>query len=123
MIGRLSRFLLGWPIFRGELLVSGKVVQWNIPPNGCQPKNRGVKPPKSFHFFIGFGTIIFTIHFGGVWAHPYFWFNTQISTWELSNNPMDSDYEKISHSTQNHEKMSWKKSDWIQLLGILPVGL
>ena len=29
---------------------------------GCQPKNRGVKPPKSSHLFIGF-SIIFTIHF------------------------------------------------------------
>ena len=27
------------------------------------------KPPKSSHLFIGFGTTIFTIHFGG-WAHP-----------------------------------------------------
>ena len=25
MVGILSRFLLGWPIFRGELLVSGRV--------------------------------------------------------------------------------------------------
>ena len=28
MVGRLSSFLLGWPIFRGELLVSGRVIFW-----------------------------------------------------------------------------------------------
>ena len=28
-------------------------------------KNRGGKPPNLHHLFIGFGTIIFTIHFGG----------------------------------------------------------
>ncbi len=29
----------------------------------CQPKNRGGKTPQIIHLFIGFGTIIFTIHF------------------------------------------------------------
>ena len=28
------------------------------------PKIMGIYPPNSIHFFIGFGTIIFTIHFG-----------------------------------------------------------
>ena len=37
-------------------------------PYGCQPKNMGT-PPKSSHLFIGFGTTIFTIHFGGF---PFF---------------------------------------------------
>ena len=34
---------------------------------GCQPKNRGgPKTPQIIPCLIGFGTIIFTIHFGGV---------------------------------------------------------
>ena len=41
-------------------------------------KNRGgFYPPKSSHLFIGFGTILFTIHFGGV-KSPYFWVDTYI---------------------------------------------
>ncbi len=39
---------------------------------GCQPTNRGGFPPKS-SILIGFGTIIFTIHFGGGLYTPYFW--------------------------------------------------
>ena len=30
MVGILSRFLLGWPIFRGELLVLGSVSPWCV---------------------------------------------------------------------------------------------
>ena len=32
--------------------------------HGCWTKNRGGKHPQIIHLFIGFGTIIFTIHFG-----------------------------------------------------------
>ena len=42
------------------------------------PKIGGKFPPKSSHLFIGFGTIIFTIHFGGF--TPIFG-NTQLDTW------------------------------------------
>ena len=38
----------------------------------CFPKYRGGLPLKSFHLFIGFGTIIFTIHFGG-YCSPICW--------------------------------------------------
>ena len=31
---------------------------------GVEPKIGGKKPPQIIHLFIGFGTIIFTIHFG-----------------------------------------------------------
>ena len=40
-------------------------------------KNRGGFTPQIIHLFIGFGTIIFTIHFGGkiplfLVQHPYY---------------------------------------------------
>ena len=39
-------------------------------------KNNG-KTPQIIHLFIGFSTIIFTIHFVVVKKSPYFWFNIQ----------------------------------------------
>ena len=42
---------------------------------GVFPKIGGVSPPKSSGQPIIF--IIFTIHFGGFWDPPYFWFNIQ----------------------------------------------
>ncbi len=40
---------------------------------GVEPKIGGffLGTPNPIHLFIGFGTIIFTIHFGG--SGPYFW--------------------------------------------------
>ena len=106
MDGWNTTFLLGWPIFRGELLVSGRVflrgvgspvffllivvglgLESNeiclIPINILYiysyvgiSKNRG-KTPQIIHLFIGFSTI-FTIHFQG---KPLFLVQHPCITW------------------------------------------
>ncbi len=54
---------------------SWKLRSFKHPIWDVEPKIGGGKTPKSSHLFIGFGTIIFTIHFGGFppyfWKHPY----------------------------------------------------